>query len=176
MWDKRTLQNSKRACTQSRPQNHMMSASTDETSTPNKWQLQQTNKCEQGESLPKTIESELDRLGANRRWVWWVETETFDGVAFSRTKVRFSIKIKQTKRMLFLIGTLPNILNGFHVSSYVFVGRMPDEYWCEVTALRDANWTRDNVITISTGRYIAHECPIYTILFNSTCSERVIAF
>lgn len=54
------------------------------------------------------------------------------------------------RRTLFLIATVPNIVNGFHVSSYVFVGRMPDQYWCDVPALRNASWSTDNIIAITT--------------------------
>lgn len=73
-------------------------------------------------SLEDEVNDELDRLGQGGRWVW----------------------------TLFFISTLPNILNGFHVSSYVFLGKMPDSYWCGIPALTNTSWTHEELIHIST--------------------------
>ncbi|KAJ6638868.1 Organic cation transporter protein, partial [Pseudolycoriella hygida] len=51
---------------------------------------------------------------------------------------------------LFILCTAPNILNGFHVSSYVFLGKMPTSYWCVIPELKSANWTTDQMRMIST--------------------------
>lgn len=73
-------------------------------------------------SLEEEVNDELDRLGQGGRWVW----------------------------TLFFIATLPNILNGFHVSSYVFLSKMPDNYWCSIAALGNTSWTPEERLRIST--------------------------
>lgn len=73
-------------------------------------------------ALEDEVNEELDRLGEGGRWVW----------------------------TMFFLATLPNILNGFHVSSYVFLGEMPDNYWCDIPVLSNASWTQDQILHIST--------------------------
>lgn len=52
-------------------------------------------------------------------------------------------------RKLFFLCVTPNILNGFHVSSYVFLGQLPDEHWCVIPELMDSNYTENQMRTIS---------------------------
>ncbi|XP_055526448.1 organic cation transporter protein isoform X1 [Wyeomyia smithii] len=51
---------------------------------------------------------------------------------------------------LFILCLTPNILNGFHVSSYVFLGKMPENYYCVVPDLMQKGWTHDEIRNIST--------------------------
>lgn len=52
-------------------------------------------------------------------------------------------------RTLFVIAALPNIVNGFHVSSYVFVGKVPEFFWCEIPALSNTSWTHNEMLHIT---------------------------
>ncbi|XP_053689888.1 organic cation transporter protein [Sabethes cyaneus] len=51
---------------------------------------------------------------------------------------------------LFILCLTPNILNGFHVSSYVFLGKMPENYYCVIPSLLQKGWTHDEIRNIST--------------------------
>lgn len=51
-------------------------------------------------------------------------------------------------RKLFFLCVTPNILNGFHVSSYVFLGQ-PKDFWCSVPDLTNSSWTDDQIRAIS---------------------------
>ncbi|XP_030376321.1 organic cation transporter protein [Scaptodrosophila lebanonensis] len=42
---------------------------------------------------------------------------------------------------LFFLCITPNILNGFHVSSYTILGHLPDDQWCGIDDLDRSNWT-----------------------------------
>ncbi|KAH8347203.1 hypothetical protein KR059_006577 [Drosophila kikkawai] len=42
---------------------------------------------------------------------------------------------------IFFLCVTPNILNGFHVSSYTLLGHLPDDQWCGIPDLQDTNWT-----------------------------------
>ncbi|XP_017047168.1 organic cation transporter protein [Drosophila ficusphila] len=42
---------------------------------------------------------------------------------------------------IFFLCVTPNILNGFHVSSYTLLGHLPDDQWCGIQDLQDTNWT-----------------------------------
>lgn len=44
----------------------------------------------------------------------------------------------------------PGILNGLYVSSYVFLGHMPDNLTCVIPTLTQAYWTNDEIKNIST--------------------------
>ncbi|XP_055585439.1 organic cation transporter protein [Uranotaenia lowii] len=52
--------------------------------------------------------------------------------------------------ILFILCLTPNILNGFHVSSYVFLGQMPQNYYCVVPELLQKGWSHDEIRNIST--------------------------
>lgn len=41
-------------------------------------------------------------------------------------------------------------MSGLHLNSYVFLGKMPTAYWCDVPVLRSAGWTTDQIRQIST--------------------------
>ncbi|XP_055630552.1 organic cation transporter protein isoform X2 [Toxorhynchites rutilus septentrionalis] len=56
---------------------------------------------------------------------------------------------------LFILCLTPNILNGFHVSSYVFLGQLPENYYCVVPNLLQSGWTHDEIRNISTNSGIA---------------------
>lgn len=59
------------------------------------------------------------------------------------------MRIMYICRKLFFLCAIPNILNGFHVASYVFLGKMPSSYWCELPELLYANWTQTQMRNIS---------------------------
>lgn len=63
-------------------------------------------------------------------------------------------------RTLFILSVTPNILNGFHVSSYVFLGHLPEDMWCEVPALKESNWTSEQKQWISRGSNNS-KCTVY---------------
>ncbi|KAH8247416.1 hypothetical protein KR038_003759 [Drosophila bunnanda] len=42
---------------------------------------------------------------------------------------------------IFFLCVTPNILNGFHVSSYTLLGHLPDDQWCGIPELQATNWT-----------------------------------
>ncbi|KAG4075613.1 hypothetical protein HA402_003438 [Bradysia odoriphaga] len=73
-------------------------------------------------SLHTIVTEELARIGDKGSWIW----------------------------PLFILCTVPNILNGFHVSSYVFLGKMPTSFWCVIPDLLEANWTTEQMRTLST--------------------------
>lgn len=52
-------------------------------------------------------------------------------------------------RKLFIICFIPNILNGFHVASYVFLSPMPDRYWCMPPDLTTTNWSPEQIRNIT---------------------------
>lgn len=64
--------------------------------------------------------------------------------------------------------TLPNILNGYQVSSYVFLGQMPDSYWCATTDLSQTNWSPDEIRNITTGGFAGKidNCNILNLEYN----------
>ncbi|XP_053679431.1 organic cation transporter protein [Anopheles nili] len=66
--------------------------------------------------------------------------------------------------VLFILCLTPNILNGFHVSSYVFLGQLPQNYYCMVPELVQAGWSHDEIrsITSPTGTAKNGTCTIYT--------------
>lgn len=57
--------------------------------------------------------------------------------------------------VLFILCLTPNILNGFHVSSYVFLGQMPENYYCVVPSLLQRGWSHEEIRNISTAGGIA---------------------
>ncbi|XP_053658724.1 organic cation transporter protein [Anopheles marshallii] len=65
---------------------------------------------------------------------------------------------------LFILCLTPNILNGFHVSSYVFLGQLPKNYYCIVPELLQAGWSHEEIrnITSPTGSTRNGTCTIYT--------------
>ncbi|XP_058450230.1 organic cation transporter protein [Malaya genurostris] len=64
---------------------------------------------------------------------------------------------------LFILCLTPNILNGFHVSSYVFLGKMPENYYCLIPSLQQNGWTHDEIRNISTVRGLEKNgtCTVY---------------
>ncbi|KFB42101.1 AGAP003303-PA-like protein [Anopheles sinensis] len=64
--------------------------------------------------------------------------------------------------VLFILCLTPNILNGFHVSSYVFLGQQPNNYYCMVPALLQAGWSHEEIrnITAPTGSARNGTCTI----------------
>lgn len=75
-------------------------------------------------SLHTIVTEELARIGDKSSWIW----------------------------PLFILCATPNILNGFHVSSYVFLGKMPTSFWCVIPELKEANWTTEQMRTLSTNK------------------------
>ncbi|XP_034487324.1 organic cation transporter protein [Drosophila innubila] len=50
---------------------------------------------------------------------------------------------------IFFLCVTPNILNGFHVSSYTLLGHLPDDQWCGIDDLRATNWTLEQKRSIT---------------------------
>ncbi|GAB0091497.1 organic cation transporter protein [Sergentomyia squamirostris] len=71
--------------------------------------------------LKSIILEELSKIGSSGPWLW----------------------------KIFILCVTPNILNGFHVSSYVFLGALPDSYHCQVPELLDAGWTVEQMRNIT---------------------------
>lgn len=63
--------------------------------------------------------------------------------------VTFFLLLLFVCRTLFIVAILPNIMNGFHLNSYVFVGKMPDQYWCDVPVLQQNGWSADRIRELS---------------------------
>ncbi|XP_055903956.1 organic cation transporter protein [Eupeodes corollae] len=84
------------------------------------------------DDLKEIVSEELDRIGTGGKWVW----------------------------TLFFLCVTPNILNGFHVSSYVLIGHIPEKMWCGVNELKDTNWTPDQIKSITEADLDTNGCTI----------------
>lgn len=84
------------------------------------------------DDLKEMVSEELDRIGTGGKWVW----------------------------TLFFLCVTPNILNGFHVSSYVLIGHVPEKMWCDVNDLKDANWTPEQIKSITESDLSSNGCTI----------------
>ncbi|XP_063696923.1 organic cation transporter protein [Culicoides brevitarsis] len=83
---------------------------------------------EETEAYRESLLNKLEQLGNGSRWIW----------------------------ITFILCLTPSILNGFHTSSYVFLGQMPDNYWCTIPELD--KWTTEQMQNFSA----AHsKCKIY---------------
>uniref|UniRef100_A0A182NL70 Major facilitator superfamily (MFS) profile domain-containing protein n=1 Tax=Anopheles dirus TaxID=7168 RepID=A0A182NL70_9DIPT len=89
-----------------------------------------------GGDLKQTILDGLEKKGDRGVWLW----------------------------VLFILCLTPNILNGFHVSSYVFLGQLPKNYYCMVPELLQAGWSHEEIrnITSPTGSSKNGTCTLYT--------------
>ncbi|XP_055853397.1 solute carrier family 22 member 16 isoform X2 [Episyrphus balteatus] len=61
---------------------------------------------------------------------------------------------------LFFLCITPNILNGFHVSSYVLIGHIPEKMWCDISELKDTNWTPEQIKSITEADLQTNGCTI----------------
>lgn len=57
--------------------------------------------------------------------------------------------VRSIVRKLFFLCVTPNILNGFHVSSYVFLGQLPTEHWCVIPELMSSNYSMNQMRNLS---------------------------
>jgi hypothetical protein len=66
-------------------------------------------------------------------------------------------------RILFVLCITPNIINGFHISSYVFMSTEPLTYFCLVPALNHRNWSYDQIreIAVPGGLNTNQSCEVY---------------
>lgn len=57
----------------------------------------------------------------------------------------------------------PNIINGFHISSYVFLSQVPETYFCLVQALNNKNFSYNEIreIAIPGGLKKNQSCDVY---------------
>ncbi|KAH8312740.1 hypothetical protein KR044_012612 [Drosophila immigrans] len=62
---------------------------------------------------------------------------------------------------IFFLCVTPNILNGFHVSSYTLLGHLPDDQWCGVDDLRATNWTLDQKRSITESDLKSGGCHVW---------------
>lgn len=67
-------------------------------------------------------------------------------------------------RLMFILCITPNIINGFHVSSYVFLSKMPETFFCVVPALNHKNYSYEEIrqIAIPGGLNKSQSCEVYT--------------
>lgn len=65
--------------------------------------------------------------------------------------------------MLFILCITPNIINGFHISSYVFLSKVPESYFCLVPALHHKNWSTEQIreIAVPGGLSKNQSCAVY---------------
>ncbi|ETN63189.1 organic cation transporter [Anopheles darlingi] len=114
---------------------HQVSESTDE---PAGVPVRATDKLtlHSASDLKQTILDGLEKKGNGGLWLW----------------------------VLFILCLTPNILNGFHVSSYVFLGQMPKNYYCTVPLLQKAGWNHEEIRTITAPSGTAKNgtCTIYS--------------
>lgn len=66
-------------------------------------------------------------------------------------------------RILFILCITPNIINGFHISSYVFLSKVPETYFCVVPALNHRNWSYEQIreIAVPDGLNVNQSCDVY---------------
>lgn len=66
-------------------------------------------------------------------------------------------------RVLFILCITPNIINGFHISSYVFLSKVPESYFCLVPALNHKNYSNEQIreIAVPGGLNISQSCEVY---------------
>ncbi|CAD6992717.1 unnamed protein product [Ceratitis capitata] len=62
---------------------------------------------------------------------------------------------------LFFLCVTPNILNGFHVSSYTLLGHLPADQWCAVSDLQATNWTEEQQRSITQKNLNTGGCTIW---------------
>lgn len=64
---------------------------------------------------------------------------------------------------MFILCITPNIINGFHVSSYVFLSKVPKEFFCVVPQLNHKNWSLEQIreIAIPGGWNTSKSCNVY---------------
>lgn len=64
-------------------------------------------------------------------------------------------------RAIFFLCVTPNILNGFHVSSYTLLGHLPDDQWCGIEDLRATNWTLAQKRRITENELNSEGCTVW---------------
>lgn len=57
----------------------------------------------------------------------------------------FSFSLCLSPRKIFFLCVTPNILNGFHLNSYLFIAKDPSYHFCMVDELRSSGWTNDQL-------------------------------
>lgn len=74
-----------------------------------------------------------------------------------------NIELASIFRVLFILCITPNIINGFHISSYVFLSKVPETYFCVVPALNHKNWSYEQIreIAIPGGLDKPQNCDVY---------------
>ncbi|XP_018785564.1 PREDICTED: organic cation transporter protein [Bactrocera latifrons] len=85
------------------------------------------------EKLKDLLTEQLERVGTGGAFVW----------------------------SLFFLCVTPNILNGFHVSSYTLLGHLPEDQWCAVGNLKSTNWTVEQQRNIAQSNLNTDGCTIW---------------
>ncbi|KAK6621085.1 hypothetical protein RUM43_011391 [Polyplax serrata] len=68
---------------------------------------------------------------------------------------------------IFLLCTIPSILNGLNLTSYVYLAEVPT-HWCDIPALESSNWTEEQIRLISSsGGSNQSSCSYYNWDYNS---------
>ncbi|XP_068157504.1 organic cation transporter protein [Drosophila tropicalis] len=83
--------------------------------TKSKENLEKTREPISEESMKDLLTKQLEIVGSGGAFVW----------------------------AIFFLCVTPNILNGFHVSSYTLLGHLPDDQWCGISDLQSTNWTTE---------------------------------
>lgn len=84
---------------------------------------------------------------------------SFNKYFLEKTSTQFFFNF--TFRAIFFLCVTPNILNGFHVSSYTLLGHLPDDQWCVVDDLKVTNWTVEQQRNIAEKDLRTHGCTIW---------------
>lgn len=66
-------------------------------------------------------------------------------------------------RKIFFLCVTPNILNGFHLNSYIFLAKEPSYHFCMIDVLSGNGWTDDQIrnLTLVGGLNETRGCEVY---------------
>ncbi|EDW67546.1 organic cation transporter protein [Drosophila virilis] len=101
--------------------------------TQSKDNLEKTRELISEESMKDLLTKQLEIVGSSGAFVW----------------------------AIFFLCVTPNILNGFHVSSYTLLGHLPEDQWCGIDELRNTNWTLAQKRSISEHELNSGGCTVW---------------
>lgn len=66
------------------------------------------------------------------------------------------------RRKIFLLCVTPNILNGFHLNSYIFLAKDPSYHFCMIDVLKNNGWSEDQMrnFTLANGLNETRGCSV----------------
>lgn len=71
------------------------------------------------------------------------------------------ILLRCSERLLFTLCISSNVLNGFHVNSYVMLGPLPGDQWCSIPELVKANWSMEQMRSVAQRHLNTKGCTIW---------------